>query len=795
MYKDNFDNIQADYENQLKMLEHSANTHRNNLSDYKVTNYQDYTALQQIQNQNISVLQKELADLTRAFNEAMDSGEIEEFSEDWFKMKSAINEVEEAIQSAHEELASLYEEAFNNIQNDFENQLNLLEHYSNMYEIGIQELEAKGYLESTKFYAALQDAERKNIAVMEQELAGLQKALADALASGEIEKYSDSWYSMVASINSVEESIAEANVRLLEFAKTMREIEWGHFDYLQDRISQLTKEADFLIDLMSYSDLYQENGQLNDKGMAVMGLHAQNYNVYMAQADQYAEEILALDREIANDPYNKDLIARREELLELQQKSILAAEDEKKAILDMVKNGIDEQLKSLKELISAYTDALSEAKSLHDYQRKIAEKTKKISNLQKQISAYENDQSEETRAKLQKLQVDLSEVQEDLAETEYEQFISDTKKLLDNLYDEYEAILNERFDDVDALLSEMIDSVNANSSDIAHTILEASNDVGYTITDEMRDIWLNNLQSVVSMYGDGFLSELTTVNQVISGIQSSVNEMVVASNSAATSIISAINSAAASISAAAATPAATGTSTADAVSKPTSTTPSTPTTTPSTNTGTKQITVGGMINAGNAKIYSYAGDTAGVKQYFSDDPIYTVLGEQSGYLKVRWHKATSGVTGWFKKSDVKAYKTGGLVDYTGLAQLDGTPSRPELVLNPKDTENFIGLRDALRAMAQRQVFSLSNPSYGAVETHLSGLTDVSNLLTNVRTGGGNSTVTVGDINIEIPIDHVDNYNDFIEQLQKDKQFEKMMKSMTIDQLAGGSSLAKNKFRW
>lgn len=43
----------------------------------------------------------------------------------------------------------------------------------------------------------------------------------------------------------------------------------------------------------------------------------------------------------------------------------------------------------------------------------------------------------------------------------------------------------------------------------------------------------------------------------------------------------------------------------------------------------------------------------------------------------------------------KNYKTGGLADYTGPAWLDGTPSKPELILNAKDTKNFIMLKDVL----------------------------------------------------------------------------------------------------
>lgn len=47
-----------------------------------------------------------------------------------------------------------------------------------------------------------------------------------------------------------------------------------------------------------------------------------------------------------------------------------------------------------------------------------------------------------------------------------------------------------------------------------------------------------------------------------------------------------------------------------------------------------------------------------------------------------------------KKKGVQ-FATGGLADYTGPAWLDGTPSKPELVLNAQDTKNFLALKDIL----------------------------------------------------------------------------------------------------
>lgn len=44
------------------------------------------------------------------------------------------------------------------------------------------------------------------------------------------------------------------------------------------------------------------------------------------------------------------------------------------------------------------------------------------------------------------------------------------------------------------------------------------------------------------------------------------------------------------------------------------------------------------------------------------------------------------------------YAEGGLADFTGPAWLDGTKSKPEMVLNQRDTENFIQLKDILKSI-------------------------------------------------------------------------------------------------
>lgn len=72
----------------------------------------------------------------------------------------------------------------------------------------------------------------------------------------------------------------------------------------------------------------------------------------------------------------------------------------------------------------------------------------------------------------------------------------------------------------------------------------------------------------------------------------------------------------------------------------------------------------------------------------------------------------------FKKSKFKAYKTGGLADFTGPAWLDGTKSHPELVLNARDTENFIQLKDILSNVLKRDNNKAENSGDNYFEIHI-----------------------------------------------------------------------------
>lgn len=90
-----------------------------------------------------------------------------------------------------------------------------------------------------------------------------------------------------------------------------------------------------------------------------------------------------------------------------------------------------------------------------------------------------------------------------------------------------------------------------------------------------------------------------------------------------------------------------------------------------------------------------------------------VLGESLG-----WTRDENGV--WWKKNGVRAYADGGLADYTGIAMIHGSKSRPELVLNNADA-------GYLYSMLHGRQFTV--PTSPSVQKP------------------GEMTVTIGDINL------------------------------------------------
>lgn len=268
----------------------------------------------------------------------------------------------DAIDDLRESESKLYEQRFENVSTKYDGYLGVIQHEKDMLDEFVSQTETAGYITSGKYYDAMSANAKKQQEELKKQRDEMISELNNAVNSGTIEKYSESWYSMVNSVDEVTKSIEECNTSLLEYEKNLRELDWQIFDLIQDKISKVADESEFLINLMSNKKLYEDNGQLTDEGMATMGQYGVKYNVYMAQANKYSKKIKELQADLAKDPYNQDIANQLQEYIEAQQEAILNAEDMKNSIKDMVSDGIDKELDSLQKLIDKRNDALDAAK-------------------------------------------------------------------------------------------------------------------------------------------------------------------------------------------------------------------------------------------------------------------------------------------------------------------------------------------------------------------------------------------------------------------------------------------------
>lgn len=442
-----------------------------------------------------------------------------------------------AVQELNIELKGLAKSRFDNVASEFEKKISYFKDYSDQLQKEMDIITTKGWFSSTSINEGMKKVEQDNLDRLKQERNALMNALNSAVGSGKIEKYSEDWYDMQSSIDSVTSSILDAEKALIEYDNAIRQIKWDAFDRTRDDIENLISETEFLVELLKDKGITDDNGNTTAEGKAAQALLVQKYQLYLNQAQKYKDEILKIDEELVNNPYDKELLDRKQDLIDKQQEAIKSSISEKDAIKDLVNDGYNDLLNALQKVIDKQKESLSAEKSLHDYQRTVAEQTATIAQLQKRLLALQGDNSESGQSQKQSISSELKDAQDQLEETEYEQYIEDQTKMLDDLASQAEEWINTRLDNLDGLIQQIIDDSNTHSGEIKDTITNTANEFGINLSDGMKSIWEtntnninNNITSVFNDFGTKFDNTMTTLNNVVSGIESKVQEMLSLAN-------------------------------------------------------------------------------------------------------------------------------------------------------------------------------------------------------------------------------------------------------------------------
>ena len=285
--------------------------------------------------------------------------------EEYQKWVEAAYDARDAITDLEEALGDIMESKFDQITDQFDGLIDGIDHNIEMLEGQLDIIENRGQFAGAAYYEALMKEEQKNMDELQEKYIALQDARNEAVWSGAIEEGSESWYEMGAEIDDVAEAWQDAQNALIEYKNEMWEMSWEQFEYGIEQIDNLITESEFLRDVLATNenDLFNKNtGKFTDAGWTSGALMAQDYNAYMAEADQYAKKVLEIDKLLAEDPNNTILLDKKNEYIQAQQDAILAANEEKIAIRDLVSESYDRQLDALDRLISKRKEELEAEK-------------------------------------------------------------------------------------------------------------------------------------------------------------------------------------------------------------------------------------------------------------------------------------------------------------------------------------------------------------------------------------------------------------------------------------------------
>ena len=711
----------------------------------------------------------------------------------------------DAVQSLNIEIRQLAKSRFDNIQSQFEEVLGKVNSIKDLYSKDNDLLEEQGWFASTLLNNSMMEQEKKNLEKLEQERDALTKALNSAMASGKIEAESEDWYSMQSAIDDCTSSIYDAKKALIEYDNAIRQINWDAFDRTRDDVSNLIDETQFLVDLLKDEDITDDNGNINDNGKAAQALIAQKYQLYLNQAKAYKDEILKIDEELTKDPYDKELLDRKQELIKAQQDAINSSISEKEALKNLIQEGYDTFLDKLDEVIQKYKDLMSQQKDAYDYEKSIAEKTKALNVLEKQYSAVQGDNSEEGKKNIQQLKDQINTAKDDLKDTEYEKLISDTQAILDNLADTTKTWLDERLDSFDITMQEIIEQSNANASNIADTITTTAENYGYKLSESMSSIWslnanniTNGINSVLGDFSNKFVEGNNAINSVCNSINSAVQGLLANSNAEAQRVADEIARQQAEQNANTdGGYSDSGSSGSDSDSNDWSDNWDNSDSGSSDDSGSDGVNwiyspdsyPKGLLNIENSivdriKWHDYDSSFAARSQY------YDQMGGDGQYYGT--YDQNIFMLDWMKSH---GYRKGTKSATSGVHIYDEDNPGSEVIVTKYGTLRQFDSGDTV--FSKEQVQKLWDMSKGITAlTPNMGLNNIANKLpdipVNSKSMSNKVDISYGDVSLSFP--NVHNYEDFMKQAQQDPKFEKMVQNMTLGQTLGRNSLNKLTFR-
>ena len=285
-----------------------------------------------------------------------------------WKDKAADLNVE--LENTKKNIADINVQMLEAISTEYENKIGLITNLNDRIQKAMDLQKESGERLSADYYKEMIKNAQEALSLQKQQRKEMQAQLDQSVASGDIERYSESWYEMVNAINSVDEAIVQSEIDIESFQNAINDLHWENFERLIKNIENVSDEAEHLRNLIKDDDLIDDVGNWTEAGITALGLVSQEMENAKYRAELYGKEIEQLKKDYkaglySQDEYNDKL----QELKSSQWDCIDAYESAKDAIVDLNKTRIEAVKDGIQKEIDAYEKLINKRKEDLDAQK------------------------------------------------------------------------------------------------------------------------------------------------------------------------------------------------------------------------------------------------------------------------------------------------------------------------------------------------------------------------------------------------------------------------------------------
>lgn len=267
-------------------------------------------------------------------------------------------------------IAELKLQQIQNIQKDYDNRIGLIDNDIQDIDNAVALAEARGKIVTANYYKSQNDLQRnkRQEAVVERDK--VRTELASAMKDGSIKMYSDEWYEVQSTLQSLDNTINDCDVEIAENTTAIREVHDAMLEELAEYANRMNTEADFLSTLLSREELTDsEKGTFTNAGLGTLGAYGINMETAQSQIRELNREFAILqemkkkgilDYGDGNHIYNsvEQLEDAYDKLIDKQQEWTKNEFDAEQKIIDLMKEYYQAQVDYMKEIIDAKKEAL-----------------------------------------------------------------------------------------------------------------------------------------------------------------------------------------------------------------------------------------------------------------------------------------------------------------------------------------------------------------------------------------------------------------------------------------------------